>query len=160
MTDAPSSIASPTLPFKLVTIVTSAGGIKTLGKLLPQLPSDFAAALLVVMHLSSETASLLPQILNRMTDLKVKDAEAGERIEATTIYTAPPDHHLLVTGDRRLSLTHTQKVNFTRPAADCTLVSVAKCFRDQAIAVVLSGYGHDGAVGVRAIKEHGGRVIV
>ncbi|MGG6242224.1 chemotaxis protein CheB [Nodosilinea sp. AN01ver1] len=159
MTDAPPSTAPLASRFELVTIVASAGGIKALGELLPQLPVDFAVALIVVMHLNPNTASLLPQILNRMTALKVKDAEAGEKIEATTIYTAPPDHHLLVTGDRRLRLTQTQKVNFTRPAADCTLISVAKCFGHQAIAVVLTGYGHDGALGVRAIKQHGGRVI-
>ncbi|PSN15573.1 chemotaxis protein CheB [filamentous cyanobacterium CCT1] len=160
MTDAASSIAPPTLPFDVVTIVTSAGGIKALGELLPQLPADFAAALIVVMHLDPNTASLLPQILNRMTALAVKDAESGEAIKAHTIYTAPPDYHLLVTGDRRLHLTQTKKVNFTRPAADCTLTSVAERFGERAIAVVLTGYGHDGALGVRAIKQHGGRVIV
>lgn len=160
MPDETSPIALfPALKFDIVAIAASAGGIKALGDLLPRLPADFAAALMIVMHLDPNTASLLPQILSRMTSLAVKDAEAGEAIKARTIYTAPPDYHLLVTSDRRLHLTQTQKVNFTRPAADCTLMSVAEGFNTRAIAVVLTGYGHDGALGVRAIKQHGGRVI-
>ncbi|MBE9110799.1 chemotaxis protein CheB [Nodosilinea sp. LEGE 07298] len=160
MTDLSSSVALfPALQFDLVTIVASAGGIKALAELLPLLPADFAAALIIVMHLDPNTASLLPQILDRMTALAVKDAEAGEAIKAQTIYTAPPDYHLLVKSDRTLHLTQTKKVNFTRPSADCTLTSVAECFGNRAIAVVLTGYGHDGALGIRAIKQHGGRVI-
>jgi two-component system chemotaxis response regulator CheB len=150
----------PALQFDVVTIAASAGGLKALGELLPQLPANFTAALIIVLHRSPHTASLLPQILNRMTTLAVKDAEAGEAIKAQTIYTAPPDHHLLVMRDYTLHLTQTEKVNFSRPAADCTLISVAECFGARAIAIILSGYGSDGALGVRAIKRHGGRVIV
>ncbi|MBE9157593.1 chemotaxis protein CheB [Nodosilinea sp. LEGE 06152] len=161
MANLPPPVALfPSLQFDVVIIATSAGGLKTLGQLLPQLPTNFAAALIIVMHLSSDTASLLPGILSRMTSLTVKDAEAGEAIKAGTIYTAPPDYHLLVRSDRRLHLTQTKKVNYTRPAADATLTSVAECFGSRAIAVVLTGYGRDGALGVKAIKQGGGRVIV
>lgn len=161
MTDLPSPVALfPALQFDVVTIAASAGGIKALGELLPQLPADFAAALIIILHRDPHTASLLAQILDRMTSLVVKDAEAGEAIKAQTIYTAPPDYHLLVTDNHTLRLTQTEKVNFTRPAADCTLTSVAECFGARAIAIILSGYGHDGALGVCAIKRHGGRVIV
>ncbi|MGB6013550.1 MAG: chemotaxis protein CheB [Nodosilinea sp.] len=156
----PPTALFPALQFDIVTIAASAGGIKTLGDLLPQLPDNFAAALIIVMHLDPHTASLLPQVLARMTSLTVKDAETGELLQAGTIYTAPPDHHLLVARDRRLQLTQTKKVNFARPSADCTLISVAECFGPRAIAVVLTGYGSDGALGIKAIKQHGGRVIV
>lgn len=161
MTHAPPPIALfPALQFDVVAIAASAGGLATLGQLLPQIPADFAAPIFIVMHLHAGTASLLPQILNRMTPLTVKDAEAGEPIKTRTIYTAPPDRHLLVTGDRTLNLTRTPKVNFARPAADSMLTSVAERFGSRAIAVILTGYGRDGALGVRAIKQHGGRVIV
>jgi two-component system chemotaxis response regulator CheB len=155
-----SAVLFPAAQFDIVAIAASAGGIKALAQLLPQLPADFAAAIIIILHLDPRTASLLPQVLNPMTALTVKDAQTGEAMQAGTIYTAPPDHHLLVERDRTLCLTHSAKVNFSRPAADCTLASVAERFGPRAIAVILTGYGHDGAVGIEAIKHHGGRVIV
>jgi two-component system chemotaxis response regulator CheB len=160
MNTSPSSRLFSAARFDIVAIAVSAGGIKALAQLLPQLPADFAATVVIVMHLDPHMASLLPQVLTPMTSLAVKDAEMGESLRAGTIYTAPPDHHLLIGGDRTLCLTHTAKVNFSRPAADCTLVSVAERFGERAIAVVLTGYGRDGAAGISAIKQHGGRVIV
>jgi two-component system, chemotaxis family, protein-glutamate methylesterase/glutaminase len=161
MSSLPFSAASGlATQFDIVAIAASAGGIKALIQLLPQLPATFAAAIIVVVHLDPNTASLLPSILDRITALRVKDAQTGESIQPGTIYTAPPDHHLLVGADRTLQLTHTEKVNYTRPAADCTLISVAEQFGPRAIAVILTGYGHDGAMGIRAIKQSGGRVIV
>ncbi|MBD1873865.1 chemotaxis protein CheB [Nodosilinea sp. FACHB-131] len=160
MNASPSSVPSSAARFDIVAIAASAGGIKALAQLLPQLPADFAAAIVLVIHLDPNMASLLPQVLKPMTSLTVKDAKTGELLQAGTIYTAPPDHHLLIGAGRTLRLTHTAKVNYSRPAADCTLVSVAERFGERAIAVVLTGYGRDGAAGIQAIKQHGGRVIV
>ena len=75
-------------------------------------------------------------------------------------HTAPPDRHLLVTPDHSVSLTQTELVHFVRPSADLLFESVAASYKERAIAVVLSGSGHDGAMGVRAIKKMGGTVIV
>ncbi|MBD2107871.1 chemotaxis protein CheB [Nodosilinea sp. FACHB-13] len=160
MNASPSSVLSSAARFDIVAIAASAGGIKALAQLLPQLPADFAAAIVLVIHLDPNMASLLPQVLKPMTALPVKDAKTGELLQAGTIYTAPPDHHLLIGAGRTLRLTHTAKVNYSRSAADCTLVSVAERFGERAIAVVLTGYGRDGAAGIQAIKQHGGRVIV
>jgi two-component system, chemotaxis family, protein-glutamate methylesterase/glutaminase len=67
---------------------------------------------------------------------------------------------LLVNSDRTLSLTQTELVHFVRPSADLLFESVAASFKERAIAVVLSGTGSDGSMGVRAIKKMGGTVIV
>ncbi|MBW4463196.1 MAG: chemotaxis protein CheB [Nodosilinea sp. WJT8-NPBG4] len=160
MNASPSSVLFLAVRFDIVAIAASAGGIKALAQLLPQLPADFAAAIVIVLHIDPNMTSLLPQVLQPMTSLTVKDATLGESLQAGTIYTAPPDHHLLIGSGRTLRLTHTAKVNYARPAADCTLVSVAERFGERAIAVVLTGYGRDGAAGISAIKQHGGRVIV
>ncbi|MBD1919019.1 MULTISPECIES: chemotaxis protein CheB [Cyanophyceae] len=160
MSVSPSSVLSSAAQFDIVAIAASAGGIKALAQLLPQLPADFAAAIVIVIHIDPNMTSLLPQVLKPMTPLIVKDANPGESLQAGTIYTAPPDHHLLIGAGRTLRLTHTAKVNYSRPAADCTLVSVAERFGERAIAVILTGYGRDGAAGIQAIKQHGGRVIV
>lgn len=76
------------------------------------------------------------------------------------IYMAPPDRHLLVNRDGTVSLAHTELVNFVRPSADLLFDSVAAAFGERAIAVVLTGTGKDGALGVTAIKDRGGTVIV
>ena len=89
----------------------------------------------------------------------MKQAEDGDRIEPGTVYIAPPDNHLLANADGSLSLTQTELVHFVRPSADLLFESVAASFRDRAIAVVLTGSGADGAMGVRAIKKMGGTVI-
>jgi two-component system chemotaxis response regulator CheB len=75
------------------------------------------------------------------------------------VFLAPPDEHLLVNRDGTVTLTHTELVNFVRPSADLLFESVAASYGERAIAVVLTGTGHDGSLGVTAIKQRGGTVI-
>jgi two-component system chemotaxis response regulator CheB len=146
--------------FDVVALAASAGGLNALTHVLGALPRDFPAALVVVQHLDRRHRSLMAELLNRRTQLPVKEAEEGEKIEAGHAYTAPPDRHLLVNADRTVSLTQSELVHFVRPSADLLFESVAASFRDRAIAVVLSGSGKDGAMGVVAVKKMGGTVIV
>jgi two-component system chemotaxis response regulator CheB len=101
----------------------------------------------------------MAEILARRTPLTVKQAETGDIVQPGTVYIAPPDKHLLANEDRTLSLTQTELVHFVRPSADLLFESVAAAYRDRAIAVVLTGSGSDGSMGVRAIKKMGGTVI-
>jgi two-component system, chemotaxis family, protein-glutamate methylesterase/glutaminase len=101
----------------------------------------------------------MAEILSRRTSLAVKQAETGDRVERGTVFIAPPDNHLLANADGTLSLTQTELVHFLRPSADLLFESVAAAYRERAIAVVLTGSGSDGAMGVRAIKKMGGTVI-
>ena len=89
----------------------------------------------------------------------MKQAEDGERLLPSRVYIAPPDKHLLINKDRTVSLTSTELVHFVRPSADLLFESVAASFRDRAIAVVLTGSGVDGSMGLAAIKKMGGTVI-
>jgi two-component system chemotaxis response regulator CheB len=98
-------------------------------------------------------------ILSRRTVLVVKEAEDGEKLERGRVYIAPPNKHLLVNPDTTLSLSQTELVHFVRPSADLLFESVAASYRERAIAVVLSGTGSDGAMGVQAIKKMGGTVL-
>jgi two-component system chemotaxis response regulator CheB len=81
-------------------------------------------------------------------------------VEAGSVYLAPPDHHMLVNRDGSITLTQTELVNFVRPSADLLFESVAASYGERAIAVVLTGAGRDGSMGVTAIKKRGGTVIV
>ena len=146
--------------FEIVALAASAGGLKALTDVLADLPADFPAALVVVQHLDPRHRSLMAELLGRRTALVVKEAREGDRLEPGHAYIAPPNRHLLVNPDSTLTLTQTELVHFVRPSADLLFESTAASYRDRAIAVVLSGSGHDGAMGVKAIKKMGGTVIV
>ena len=146
-------------PFDVVALAASAGGLSALGTVLSALPDDFPGPIVVVQHLDARHRSLMAEILNRRTRLRVKEAEEGDRLESHTVYVAPPDYHLLVNPGGTLSLSHSELVHFVRPSADLLFESVAASFKDRAIAVVLTGSGSDGAMGVQAIKKMGGTVI-
>jgi two-component system chemotaxis response regulator CheB len=145
--------------FDIAALAASAGGLTALSRVLAALPADFPAAIVVVQHLDPRHRSLMATILSRRTPLQVKQAEEGERVQSSTVYIAPPNRHLLVNSDGTLSLSLAELVHFVRPSADLLFESVAASYRERAIAVVLTGTGSDGAMGVRAIKKMGGTVI-
>lgn len=146
--------------FEIVALAASAGGLNALTHVLSALPADFPAAIVVVQHVDPRHRSLMADILGRRTRLQVKDAREGDVLRAGCAFVAPSNRHLLVNPDRTLSLTQTELVHFVRPSADLLFESTAASFRERAIAVVLSGSGQDGAMGVKAIKKMGGTVIV
>jgi two-component system chemotaxis response regulator CheB len=145
--------------FEVVAMTASAGGLNALSEVLAPLPADFLAAIVLVQHLDPRHRSLMAEILGRRTSLEVRQAADGDRIRAGGVWVAPPDHHLLVNGDATLSLTRTELVHFVRPSADLMFESMAAGHGDRAIAVVLTGTGVDGEMGVRAVKKRGGTVI-
>lgn len=146
--------------FDIVALAASAGGLKALTDVLAALPADFPAALVVVQHLDPRHRSLMAEILGKHTMLPVTEAREADKLEPGRAYIAPPNRHLLVNPDKTLSLTQTELVHFVRPSADLLFESTAAAYRERAIAVVLSGSGRDGAMGVKAIKKMGGTVIV
>jgi two-component system chemotaxis response regulator CheB len=148
-----------TTPSTVVAIAASAGGLRALGDVLGALPPGFSAAILVVQHLAPHHRSFLASILSRQCTMPVREAREGDPVIPGTVLVAPPDLHLLVNSDRTLSLSRAELVHFVRPSADLLFESVAACFKDRAIAVVLSGMGRDGSTGVQAIHKMGGKVI-
>lgn len=167
--DVASETASPTpeeqeidpttASFPIVAIGASAGGLKALIEVLSHLGTDFPAAIVIVQHLYPHHPSQMANLLSHRTDLPVKEAEQGDQLQPGQVYIAPPNKHLLVTADNTLCLSDAQLVHFVRPSADLLFESVAASFQAQAIAVVLTGMGSDGAMGVRAIKQMGGKAI-
>lgn len=153
------SLNSPGSAFDIVALAASAGGLNALSQVLSQLPADFPAPILIVQHLDPRHRSLMAEILSRRTPLQVKQAEEGDSLTAGIVYIAPPNRHLLVNPDRTLSLSQSELVHFLRPSADLMFDSVAASHKNRAIAVVLTGTGKDGAMGVQAIRKMGGTVI-
>jgi two-component system, chemotaxis family, protein-glutamate methylesterase/glutaminase len=146
--------------FEIVALAASAGGLAALSQVLSGLPEEFAPAVVVVQHLDPRHRSLMADILNRRTPLPTKEAEEGERVRGGTVFIAPPNRHLLVNQDATLSLSQSELVHFVRPSADLLFESVAASYGERVIAVVLSGSGTDGAMGLQAVKKMGGTVIV
>ncbi|MEH2178045.1 chemotaxis protein CheB [Nostoc sp.] len=146
--------------FDIVAIAASAGGLTAIIQVLSPLKAEFPAAIAIVQHLAPEHPSFMAEILDRHTDIIVKQAEEGDSLTLGTAYVAPPNRHLLVNGDGTLSLSQSKLVHFLRPSADLLFESVAATYKDRAIALVLTGTGSDGAMGVEAIKKMGGTVIV
>jgi two-component system, chemotaxis family, protein-glutamate methylesterase/glutaminase len=146
--------------FEIVALAASAGGLHALSYVLASLPRSFPAFMVVVQHLDPRHRSLMADILSRRTELIVQEAKEREFLKLATVFIAPPNRHLLVNSDHSMSLTQTELVHFVRPSADLLFESVAASFKQRAIAVVLSGSGSDGAMGVRAVKKMGGTVII
>ena len=98
-------------------------------------------------------------VLETYVSLPVKEADDQDELEAGHIYIAPPDYHLLVERGS-LALSTDEKVQFSRPSIDVLLESAADAYASRLIAVILTGANEDGAIGIRRVKEMGGRTIV
>ena len=147
-------------PARLVAIAASAGGIHAIGVVLSTLPSDLPAPVVIVQHLAPRHPSHMAAIMSRQTQLDVRQARDGEVLRNGVVYIAPPDRHLLVNTDGSVTLADTELVHFLRPSADLLFESAAAACGPGLVAVVLSGTGEDGAMGIRAVKKMGGAVIV
>jgi two-component system chemotaxis response regulator CheB len=156
---APTSSSSDDNSIDVVGIAASAGGLRALTLVLSHLPPTFPAPIAIVQHLDPRHPSLLAGILGRATPLLVKEAQEGEGFRPGVVYLAPPDRHLLVNANGTLTLTRTELVHFVRPSADLLFESLAASVRQRALAIVLTGTGSDGAMGLRAIKRMGGTTI-
>jgi two-component system, chemotaxis family, protein-glutamate methylesterase/glutaminase len=143
----------------LVVVGASAGGVKALTTLVAGLEKDIDAAILVVLHLPPAARSSLHELLSKAGPLPASQANHDEFFVAGRIYVARPDHHLLVEG-AKLKLSRGPRENHVRPAIDALFCSAAKSHGDNVIGVILSGTLHDGAVGLRVIRAHGGTTIV
>jgi len=155
----PVSPASRSFP--VIAMAASVGGLKALSVILGGLPAEFPAAIAIVMHLSPDHKSILAEILNGRTHLKVTEAHTGDILCPASVFIAPPNHHLFVVKGGRLELSSaaSEKVHYARPSAEPLFASVAEVYQKNAIAVVLTGGDGDGSFGVQIIKEKGGQVI-
>jgi two-component system, chemotaxis family, protein-glutamate methylesterase/glutaminase len=143
----------------IVAMVSSVGGLDALGRVLRSLPTDLPAAFIALQHADPTRVSHLAEILDRSAPLPVCDAQDGAVLAPGRVVVAPSGFHTLVTRDRTIALVGSGQRPPLRPSADLLLATLAVSAGPNAVAVVLSGFGHDGAVGVTAVKRLGGTVI-
>ena len=141
-------------------LAASAGGITALGEILSALPATFDIPIVVIQHRSTTSPEIFPRILSRMAPgLRIKQADAGERLTGGIVYVAPPDFHLVIVPDRTLAFVDGRRIKFLRSSANPLLESAAQVLGGRVIAVVLTGGGTDATDGVQAVKRMGGIVI-
>jgi two-component system chemotaxis response regulator CheB len=145
---------------RVIAIAASSGGLAALSEVLRTLPATLPAAILVLQHLAPDQRSHLTEILADRTVLPVRQASQGMRLEHGVVYVAPPGAHLLVAAEGRFALSHLPPLHWCRPSADRLFASVGAQYGSGAIAVVLTGYGVDGAEGAQVVRRMGGMVLV
>lgn len=143
----------------IIVIGTSAGGVEALRQLVGALPGDLQASIFVVLHTSSESPSLLADILNNFGKLPALTAHDGERIQKSRVYVTPPDRHLLLEPGV-VRVTRGPKENRFRPAIDPLFRSAAQTYGPRVIGVILTGYLDDGTAGLWTVKQLGGTAVV
>lgn len=147
---------------QLVVIASSTGGPRALYEVIPNLPEDLPAAVLVVQHMSAGFTRSLAERMDKASKLRIKEAEEGEVITAGHVYFAPGNYHMQVareSGREVIRLDQGPQRNSVRPSADVTLESVANIPGLTALAVIMTGMGHDGLAGAKQLKQAGGTVF-
>lgn len=149
----------PFLPGGVVVIGASTGGPVALRELLSNLPADFSAAVIIVQHMPAAFTGVLAAQLDRQSPLKVKEAEAGDRLQPGLVLVAPGGYHLLLRPDSRVVLNQGLEIGGHRPSVDVTMQSVAQLYGARTKGVVLTGMGNDGSLGLVAIRAKGGKTF-
>jgi two-component system CheB/CheR fusion protein len=157
-TDFRSARTQP-LATRIVGIGASAGGLAALEQFLERTPPHSGLAYVVVQHLDPTQKALLPELLQRVTAMAVREAEQDLRIEPDCVYVIPPNTELSVVGGT-LNLASPTEPRGMRLPINVLFSSLASARGERAIAVILSGMGSDGTLGLQAIKAVGGLTAV
>ena len=146
---------------RVVVVGASAGGIPALEAICAELPSDFSAPMLIVVHVAPQGNELL-EVLAKCCRLPASHAIDGQYAEAGTILVAAPGRNLTIVNDHgrvRVRLTESGNPNLMAPAINPLFASAAAEFGERVVGTVLSGFLDDGCDGLRAIKAAGGTAI-
>lgn len=157
--DVRTAPASPDEQHLIVALVASVGGLDAVNRVLATLPRGFDASLIVLIHQEPGRVSHLTELLGRDCALPVEPAVHGARLRPGIVTVVPPGTHLLVTAGGGMALIVSGKAPPSRPSADLLLATLATAVGERAVALVLSGGGHDGATGATAVHVCGGTVL-
>jgi two-component system CheB/CheR fusion protein len=147
------------LPFPVVGIGASAGGLQAVKSFFEQMPNDNGMAFVIIFHLSPDYPSQVDRIIQEVTKMPVRQVTETIAIEMNTVYVISPAHNLMM-NDGYLSVTHAHRPPGMHVAIDLFFRDLADVHKERAFCLVLSGSGSDGAVGLSRIKEQGGVTLV
>ncbi len=158
---ARKSFATQRIAF--VAIGASTGGPRAIQEVISKLPADVTTPFVIVIHMPAAFTYTFAERLDSLSELTVKEAEDGEPIQ--------PGHILVSPGGRQTRVRRRGVTNFYvevngepsdsiyKPSVDISMMSVAEAYPGRSLGVILTGMGHDGAEGMKAIKDRGGKTI-
>ena len=148
-------------PDKIIALGASTGGTEAIYNILKQLPKD-VPGIVIVQHIPPNFSRMFAERLNTTTNLEVKEAKTGDYLEKGKVLIAPGDQHMVIKkiGERyKVECFYGEKVNGHCPSVDVLFESVAKEAGKNAIGVILTGMGYDGAKGLLAMRRNGARTL-
>ena len=146
----------------IISIGVSTGGPEALKRILPSIPADINAGMLIVQHMPIGFTGAFARRLDSISQINIKEAEIGDIISPGRALVARGDHHLTIINKQLeiiAQLSHKQKVSLFRPSIDVLMESTSDFFGKRNIGILMTGMGHDGVAGMNMIKERGGRTI-
>lgn len=143
----------------IVLIGCSTGGPPALTAVVPHLPADLEAAVIVVQHMPAGFTGALARRLNQISPLEVAEAVVGDQVLQGQVLVAPGNFHLEVDADHTIRLNQAPTLHGVRPSVDIALRSVAPIYGRHLTVAILTGMGRDGAAGA-ALAEQGGAAII
>jgi two-component system chemotaxis response regulator CheB len=146
--------------YELVVIGASWGGLRAVREVLDGLGDASTVPIVVAQHRGPGAGERLAQLLQRSTELTVREAEDKDRLTPGSVYLTPPDYHTLVESDGTLALSTEGLVRHARPSIDVLFHSAAEAYHERCVGVVLTGANDDGAEGLARIKQLGGVAVV
>lgn len=149
-------------PIELVAIGTSTGGPVALRRVLEALPSDFPVPIVAVQHMPPVFTRAFAERLDSCAAISVKEASEGDLLLPARVLIAPGDSHVIVSrsaSQPRLLLDRRGPVSGHRPSIDVLMHSVALDYGPNAVGVIMTGMGRDGADGIRALHRRGGTIL-
>jgi two-component system, chemotaxis family, protein-glutamate methylesterase/glutaminase len=145
--------------YDAIVIGASAGGLYVMIRMLKLLPADFNKPVIVVQHRSRDERTLLEEVLQQKSRMKIKQADEKELIQPGTVYFAPPDYHLLIENDGTFSLSCDPPVNYSRPSIDVLFETAADVYKEKLLGIILTGANKDGSYGIKKIATMGGTTM-
>ncbi len=163
-TEITASSASPETPQIhsvpiIVGIGASAGGIESFEAFFSRMPALTGMTFVIIQHLAPQHTSILPDLIQRYTEMPVKLAQNDTTVEPNTVYIIPPNALLGLFNGKLQLLGPTENMGVRLPI-DYFFRSLADDMQDRVVGIILSGTGSDGSLGLKAIKEKGGIIMV
>jgi two-component system, chemotaxis family, protein-glutamate methylesterase/glutaminase len=144
----------------VVVIGSSTGGPPALTEVVPGLPADLGAGVVIVQHMPAGFTGALARRLNTLSALEVREAEPGDLMRDGVALIAPGDYHLTLRRGGRISLNQDPSRHGVRPSVDVTLESAERAYGRNTSVAILTGMGRDGASGAALIEKAGGEIVV
>lgn len=146
--------------YKLTAIGVSTGGPQILNKMLPLIPKDYGLPIVIVQHIPKGFLEGMINWLNKKTQLPIKIAEDGEKLEKGNIYFCPPEYNLGISKNLKVELKSDVAGFSVKPSISYLFRTVRKSLKHEAIGILLTGMGKDGAEELALMKEEGALTII